>query len=91
MSIHLYFLSLYYFNCLYFSIDLYDNLLLTRIKLQKCLVAANRLPQPKNKIDLSTESIDNSQTIKALQQFLDTLLSFKTKLLTRNNDFMKTM
>jgi hypothetical protein len=69
---------------------LYDNLLLTRIKLQKCLVAANRLPQNKSKI-ATIESIDNSQTIKALQQFIETIINFKSKLLTNNTDFMKTM
>lgn len=70
--------------------DLYDSLLLTRIKLQKCLVAANRLPKQK---DLSTpiESIDNNQTVKSLQQFLESLSSLKSKFLLENNDFMKTM
>lgn len=74
----------------YYFLDLYDNLLLTRIKLQKCLVAANRLPQIKSQI-ASIESINNSPTIRALQQFLETIINLKSKLLSNNSDFMKTM
>ncbi|VVC41243.1 Apoptosis-antagonizing transcription factor, C-terminal,AATF leucine zipper-containing domain [Cinara cedri] len=72
------------------QINLYDNLLLTRIKLQKCLVAANRLPQPEKQIS-SIESVDNSETIKSLEKFLDTLLNLKVNLLSNNNDFLKTI
>jgi len=75
---------------LLFIAGLYDNLLLTRIKLQKCLVAANRLPQYKNQI-IDIDSIDNSQTIKAIQQFMESLLNCKTKILSNNSNFMKTM
>jgi len=71
-------------------LDLYDNLLLTRIKLQKCLVASNRLPKHRSQSVL-IESIDNNQDLKSLQQFLETLLNLKTKLLLDNNEFMKTM
>lgn len=53
-------------------------------------MAANRLPQYKNQI-ADMESVDNSQTIKALQQLMETLLNLKSKLLLNNNEFMKTM
>lgn len=73
-------------------IDFYDNLLLTRIKLQKCLAAANRLPQPQNRSEVEGNgSVDNSQAIKVMQQFLETLLNLKSKLLTNNDEFMETM
>lgn len=77
------------FKYCFYILDLYDNLLLTRIKLQKCLVAANRLPQQKDQMFI--ESIDNSQTIKSLQQFLETLSNLKSKFLLDNKDFLKTM
>lgn len=84
-------INLIYDFGIYYLLDLYDNLLLTRIKLQKCLVAANRLPQNNKSQITSIESIDNSQTVKALQQFIETIINFKSKLLTNNGDFTKTM
>lgn len=69
---------------------IYDNLLLARIKLQKCLAAANRLPKYNSEL-IVNESINNDMAVKSLQQFLETLFNLKNKLLTKNSTFMKTM
>ncbi|XP_050428332.1 protein AATF [Adelges cooleyi] len=72
------------------QLALYDNLLLARIKLQKCLAAANRLPKPDSEVPINGSEV-NDQAVKSLQQFLDTLFNLKNKLLTNNSNFMKTI
>ncbi|XP_050534349.1 protein AATF [Daktulosphaira vitifoliae] len=77
-------------NAIRTQLTIYDNLLLARIKLQKCLAAANQLPKYNSEL-LVSESINNDVVIKSLQQFLETLFDLKIKLLTKNSNFMKTI
>lgn len=84
---------LYYINninIIILFLEFYDNLLLLRIKLQKCLSLANTLPQDLDKITKEDKEESAYDTVKDLEQYLIMVVKYQTDLLAKNQN-VKTM
>ncbi|NP_001280458.1 protein AATF-like [Acyrthosiphon pisum] len=66
--------------------EFYDNLLLLRIKLQKCLSLANTLPQDLDKITKEDKEECAYDTVKDLEQYLTMVVKYQTDLLAKNQN-----
>ncbi|XP_060839063.1 protein AATF-like [Rhopalosiphum padi] len=66
--------------------EFYDNLLLLRIKLQKCLALANTLPQDFDKITEEDKEVCTYDTVKDLEQYLTMVVKYQTELLAKNQN-----
>jgi len=75
-----------YINIIILFLEFYDNLLLLRIKLQKCLSLANTLPQDLDKITKEDKEECAYDTVKDLEQYLITVVKYQTDLLAKNQN-----
>lgn len=73
-------------NVIILFLEFYDNLLLLRIKLQKCLSLANTLPQDLDKITKEDKEECAYDTVKDLEQYLITVVKYQTDLLAKNQN-----
>lgn len=75
-----------FINTLIYFLEFYDNLLLLRIKLQKCLALANTLPQDIDKISAEDKEVCAYDTVKDLEQYLTMVVKYQTDLLAKNQN-----
>jgi hypothetical protein len=75
-----------YINIINLFLEFYDNLLLLRIKLQKCLALANTLPQDFDKITEEDKEVCTYDTVKDLEQYLTMVVKYQTELLAKNQN-----